>query len=160
MLIVAIEEPRDLEVFLVNYRQFITPVELLNMIEAKCEAQQWSQESVRTTLQTLTFWTNEFPLDFKPLSVAEQLESLLQREAIQQLPFKVRMIRMQLRLCKERADSLSEVQELTLRSLDTPSGQYDLLSICPMELARQFTLHEFALFQSVNPLDLLTQKSR
>lgn len=150
-----------MEVFFSNFRQFISPLKLLNYIVDKSYNSNFSQDATRSVLQTLTYWSNNFPGDFQTIEMSEHLESFLQCEQLAEFSFKIRMIRMQLRMCREKADSISEVQNMTINSLCTnPITKLDLLSIPAIEIARQFTLLEFSMFQSVDPLQLVTQESR
>ena len=113
-----------------------------------------------SAMNTLKYWTTEFPEDFLDPQNEKRLNSLLDKFIKHSYGADVRFIRANLIIVRERVDSISQLKQMTINSLATNVKKLEILSIDPAEWARQLTLFEFSMFQEVESTHLVVAKER
>lgn len=153
-------DPSDLSAFFIGFREFTTPLHILLFIEKKCEDSNWLTTVTSSAMNTLKYWTTEFPEDFLDPQNEKRLNSLLDKFIKHSYGADVRFIRANLIIVRERVDSISQLKQMTINSLATNVKKLEILSIDPAEWARQLTLFEFSMFQEVESTHLVVAKER
>ena len=119
----------------------------------------WRPETVAQAVQLLTYWTNSFSSDFAEPTIYKKLQDFLKEEPLRPFGSAISVIQNQLSMTWAKT-SCSRLDLLSGAPLKGTHAPIELLSISPIELARQMTILEFYLFQNVESIDLTTTKSR
>eukprot|EP01117_Protostelium_nocturnum_P010367 TRINITY_DN372_c0_g2_i1.p1 TRINITY_DN372_c0_g2~~TRINITY_DN372_c0_g2_i1.p1 ORF type:complete len:524 (+),score=206.53 TRINITY_DN372_c0_g2_i1:219-1790(+) len=151
--------------FLLTYRSFTTPLELLQLLIKRYHTPVESNQDYRKHIRlrvwhVLKYWIENFFFDFEEeKQLLDQLVSFVNEEMVKDMG--KTGVALSTLLEKKMTGKVDGKQVLLSNPppplLPSTTGKISLLDIHPQEIARQMTLIEYKLFEQIQPKECLDQ---
>jgi hypothetical protein len=152
-------DPTFVKTFLLTYRSFTTPMELLMLLINRFYA---VQKPVRLRVfAVLKVWVTGYFYDFEDDELVKRFEKFCKEEIESVMPSGSRQLLTLLDKARSKDENMKKKAPISSKEIPRPHiltckpSEVSILTIHPQELARQLTLIEAKLFNEIKPWELL-----